>query len=321
MNAQQLKTLVSKNKMAFTSALSLVIIYLIFSVWNPNFLSPPNIKNLMIDMSSLLILGAGVTMIIMLGSTDLSIGSVVSLCAVIFAQYEPELGVWIYPVVILIGAFAGFMVGVLHVRFRIPCFIASLGMMSIWESLALIFSGNNTVQLPRKQWFIIQWAKETVGIIPSTFILAVVITLIFGYIIHKTPMGYRVFSIGANERCADISGVNITRTKLLVFLLAGITYAIAAITFVAKLHNGAPKLADDSTLTTIAAIALGGTALSGGKGSMLGTFLGVMLVATINNGMTVGGVDSFWQKILFGTIVVGTAILTARDSHSATAVK
>lgn len=300
---------------------AVILLITVFYSLNNSFLNAFNVKNLLVDMSPLLVMAVGVTFIIVIGSTDLSIGATCSLASVLFVRFASLFGLWAYALVLGFGFLSGLVVGLLQAKLKVPSFIASLGMMSIWESLALVCSNSGTIQLSPKQWYTIDWMSIRIGSVPFMFLLALLITGVYLFVQNRTPFGKYVFSIGANERAAWMLGVPVTMTKVLSFAFAGACYALGGIMFVAKLVSGGPNVGDNYTLLSIAAVALGGTSMAGGKGSVVKTLLGVMIAIVVRNGMTVVGVDSFWQKIVYGAVIIIAAYLTADHSNKDQIVK
>jgi ribose/xylose/arabinose/galactoside ABC-type transport system permease subunit len=172
-------------------------------------------------------------------------------------------------------------------------------------------SGGAPLQISVKNWHFIGWASIKFGVLSMSLILALMVLAIFYVVQQRTRMGKYSFAIGANERAARLAGVNIRLTKIGVFTVCGLCSAAAGIFLSAKLRSGIPTVGEPMTLLAVAAVALGGTSLAGGKGSILGTILGVALVTVIQNGMNVIGVDAFWQQIVFGIIVILAVYITA----------
>ena len=311
----------SRLNSAIVGTFAMLLLIGVFGVMNSSFLKPGNIGNILTDISPLLVMACGVTFIIMIGSTDLSIGAVCSLASVLFVRFAPQFGPVIYPIVLLCGLLSGVIVGVLHAYFKVPSFIASLGMMSVLQSLALVFSNSGTIQLNPKQWYLTDWMSVKLGMIPVVFVVSILLALLYLFLQTGTEFGKRVYAIGANERCAVMAGVPSLKVKIVIFGLAGICYALAGIMFVSKLASGNPNVGDDFTLLAIAAVALGGTSLAGGRGSIVNTMIGVAIAMVIRNGMTVTGVDGFWQKIVFGSIIIIAAYMTADHTNKDQVIK
>lgn len=300
------------NILDYIKVLSIIVLIVFFTVLNSNFLSGINIRNLFTDIAPLLVMGCGVTFVLLIGSIDLSIGSICSCSAVIFAVLIPSLGNWAYAVAILYGIIAGLVNGIVYTKVKIPSFIATLGAMSVWQSVAYILSKGAPIQIGIKDWNHVAWGKIRFGIITMPLVLAVVLVAAI-YIIQKnTKVGKYSYAIGANERAARVAGVNVDFTKTVVFTLCGLCSALAGILLSVKLKSGIPTVGEPFTLMAVAAVALGGTSLSGGKGGIIGTILGVATVIVIQNGMNVIAVNSFWQQIVFGLIVI-LALYTTVD--------
>lgn len=277
---------------------------------NPRFISPMNLSNILSDMSAVLLLAIGVTFILLIGSIDLSIGAMSSCACVIFAVTIPNLG-WMGMFLALgYGTIAGFLSGILYVKLKIPSFIATFGTMSVWQSVALIISDGSPQQIGKEFWQYTQWFKIKIGIIPLPFIIAMSIFLILVLVEKKTKFGRTLFAVGGNESAARMAGLNVEGSKILVFVLMGFLSAMAGIFFAANLKSGIPTVGEPFTLTAIAAVALGGTSMSGGKGGLIKTLAGVVLVILIQNGMNVIGVGVFWQKITFGLIILIALYIT-----------
>lgn len=298
-----------------------IVLLVAIAFINPRFIAPGNISNLLTDSSPLLLMAIGVTFILLLGSIDLSIGAMGSCACVIFAMTVAKIGFMSLFASVLFGLGAGLLSGTLYVKLKIPSFITTFGTMSIWQSLALIISKGAPQQIGKDYWKYTQWFKIKIGIIPLPFLLAISIFIIFLIVEKKTKFGRTLFAIGGNESAARMAGLSVDNTKILVFVLMGILSALAGIMFACNLKSGIPTVGEPFTLTAIAAVALGGTSLSGGKGGLIKTLAGVVLVILIQNGMNVIGVGVFWQKITFGIIILTALYLTTDRKHRNIIVK
>ena len=310
-----------KNLMDYVSLLAIIILIVVFTIINKNFLSLYNIKNLLTDMAPLLVMGCGVTMVLLIGSIDLSIGSIASCAAVIFAVTLPKWGAMSFVWAVAYGVAAGLINGIVYTKVKIPSFIATLGAMSVWQSVAYVISDGAPVQLELKYWNFINWSKVKFGFMPLVLILGLALVALTFIILKYTKLGKYIYAIGANERGARMAGVRINFTKMLVFTLCGLACALMGILLSAKLKSGIPTVGESFTLMAVAAVALGGTALSGGKGGVLGTIIGVAVVTIIQNGMQVVGVDTFWQQVVFGIIVILAVYLTVDRSSRHMSIK
>ena len=211
---------------------------------------------------------------------------------------------------------AGIILGLIHVKLKVPSFIASLAFMSIWNSAALLIS-NSPISIPKKLWGTIDWYKISIG--PLGYPLVIAFLIIIGYyvILTRTSLGRGIYAIGANERAARMSGIAVDRIKITVFAVNGFCAALGAIFLMAKAKSCAPTVGDSFTLMVISAVVLGGTALIGGSGNILNTILGVFIVSIIKNGMNIVSINVYWQKVVFGVVVlIAIAINTDRSSRS-----
>ena len=309
--------------MRYFSVTAVILLVAVFTILDHNFVNRANLSNLLSDTAPLMIMACGATLVLLLGSVDLSIGATCSVVNVlmvkVLSQTFAETGnlflstVFSFGVSLAFGAAAGFALGFIHVRLKIPSFIASLGFMSVWKSTALLIS-EAPVSIPKALWPSINWAKVSFGVLGLPLVLAGIVILVFFLLQSKTGFGKALYATGGNERAARMAGIHIDRCKILTFVLSGLCSALGSIFLAAKLKSSAPTVGDPFTLLVIASVALGGTALSGGKGSVLGTVLGVFIVSIIRNGLNFVGVDVFWQNIVFGIVVIAAVAITVDRS-------
>jgi ribose transport system permease protein len=298
----------------------------IFTVLQPSFLNAANIVNLLSDSAPLMIMAAGMTPILLLGSIDLSIGAMCSvgnvLVLVIMMKLmesinNPTLAILIATVVtMLVGVVSGIILGGIHVKLKVPSFIASLAFMSIWESAALLIS-QAPEALPKKLYPAVKWYTIHFGPVGLPLILAVILIVAFFILLTRTPFGKGIYAIGANERAARIAGIKVDKYKIIAFAMNGFCATTGAIFLMAKSKSSAPTVGEAFTLMVISAVVLGGTSLIGGSGNILKTIIGVFIVAIIKNGMNMVGVNVYWQKVVYGVIILlAIAIAADRSSRS-----
>ena len=299
---------------------ALIAIYLAFYLINPSFLNTFNLKNLLTNMAPLLVMACGATYVRLLGSLDLSMGAVCSCANVLLVMLMPSVGPWAYGVAILFGVATGFILGVIHTKLKIPSFIASLGMMNVYNSLALLLTPS-PVMIAKAERTYIAWGKEKFGVVGAITIAAVIVMIVLHLVQKRTVIGKSISLTGANERTARISGINVSSTKIFAFTICGMTSAMAGILLAIKLQSSAPTVGSPFTLQAVAAVLLGGTAMTGGKGSVLMTLVGVLIVTAIENGMTIIGVDAFWSQIVFGALTIVAMFLTTDRSAKNLIVK
>jgi ribose/xylose/arabinose/galactoside ABC-type transport system permease subunit len=325
---------------------AIIILLVALSLTQDNFLGTSNLKNLLRDTAPLMIMSAGMTMVLLFGSIDLSMGAVCSVSNVTYIHLmlafqdsfsNPLLtSLAAMAVSLAFGLASGLALGIIHVKLKVPSFIASLGFMSLWQSVALLIT-QNPESVPKALWGTVEWYKIAFGVVGLPLIVAIAIILFIHCVTRYTPSGRTIFAIGGNERTARVAGMGVDRTKILVFAINGVLAALAGIFLAANLRSSAPTIGDPFTLKIVAACALGGgdlgplahgltadmggTSLAGGKGSELGTILGVFTVAIIENGMNFIGVNAYYQNIVFGIFVLAAIALTVDRSIRGQIVK
>jgi ribose transport system permease protein len=256
-------------------------------------------------------MAAGVTIVIMMGGIDLSVQAVASMTSCILAAYLPRYGALAIPLAVLGGVVAGLAGGIVSSRLRIPSFIATLAVSGVVVSLGYWFSGTRSINIPAElRDSYLGWAVgDTLGV-PHEIWVGVVFLVLLSAILQLTPFGRLVRGIGAQERAVIASGINVEYTKILGFTLSGTMAGIAGIVMAARLGSGSPTLASEFLLPAIASIVVGGTAITGGVGSIWRTFVGALIVQVVRIGMTFMGVSVFAQQIVFGFILVAAVAIT-----------
>lgn len=292
---------------------ALIVIVVVFSLLSPNFLQFDNVVGILLATTVNGILALGVTFVIISGGIDLSIGTVMTLSAVMTAIVATEVHLPL-PLAILAGVatgtVAGLVNGVLIAKLKIPSFIATLGMLNVAKGLALVISGlkpiyfNDTPEFNRAAM-----GSATGALIPGFDVPNVVVALfagavLAGVILTRTILGRYTFALGSNEEAARLSGVNVDRWKIAVFGLAGLFSGIAGVVIGARLNSAQPSLGLGYELDAIAAAVIGGTSLSGGEGSILGTVIGAFIISTLTNGLRILSVPQEWQTVVTGSIVI-----------------
>ena len=295
----------------FISLASIVVLVVLFTVMNRNFLSAVNVRNLLTDVSPLLVMSCGVALVLLLGSIDLSMGSIASCSAVMLTLFFNHIGPMAYVVVFAFGIFAGLLNGFLHAKLKVPSFIATLSTQSIWQSAAYLLSGGMPLTLFPKNWGYVNWIRIRFGPVPLIFFIAFAVMLVYHLYQSRTETGKTMMALGSNERAARLIGLNINKAKIIAFMLSGLGAAIAGMFFAVKLKSGIPTVGEQYNLIAIASAALGGVALTGGRGYIPMVIIGVGLITVIQNGMNVIAVDGFWQQIVFGLLVLAAIYMNS----------
>ena len=297
----------------FLAFAALIVIIFVFSLLTPNFLQFDNVVGILIATTVNGILALGVTFVIISGSIDLSVGTVMTLSAVMTAVF---ITVWQLPVPVGIvagiatGGLAGLVNGVLVARLKIPSFIATLGMLNVAKGLALVISGlkpiyfNDTPEFNRAAMGSVVGGIVPGLEIPNLVVVLFVSALVASLILSKTILGRFTFALGSNEEAARLSGVNVDAWKMAVFTVCGLFSGIAGVLIGARLNSAQPSLGQGYELDAIAAAVIGGTSLSGGEGSILGTVIGAFIISTLTNGLRILSVPQEWQTVVTGGIVI-----------------
>jgi len=281
------------------------------------FLKFRNIVNILRQSSVIGIIALGVTYVIITGGIDLSSGSLVAMIGVISAILAREAyGLpMIVPVAaaLAIGFLAGVINGSLHAKFKIPPFIATLGMMVSARGIGFLISGGRPIDnLTLSYQYLGQGSILEFGrnfFIPIPVIIFLGVALISHFMLAQTRFGKYTYAIGGNEQAAYICGVNVDRHKILVYAFAGLMTSIAAVVLTARVSAGQPSAGIMYELDAIASAVIGGTSLQGGIGTIGGTVVGTLIIAVMNNGLQLLGVSSYWQQILKGVIIITAVVL------------
>jgi len=301
-----MKKVFAQREFAIVIAIGLMIA--LFSLVNPIYISGSNLIDI-VDQSTINgLLAIGITFAILTGGIDLSIGSTFAIVIVLVGK-ALNAGVDPLPAVgigLVLGFILGAVNGLLVTKMRLQPFIATLGMMSVYRGVAYIFTGGWPV-LNIPSVFRKMMDGDLFGDIPvSALILFLVAFLGFVFLKH-TRYGTYLYAIGGNEEATRLSGAPVDRGKILAYAICGLVAGLSGMVLLARLGTGEPTAGQGYELNAIAAAAIGGTSLSGGKGSMLGTLLGAILLSALKVGLIVAGVDTFWQYIATGMIIVVAA--------------
>lgn len=288
--------------------LVLFVLVIGLAIINPLFLSGTNIANLARQSSLLVILAIGEMYIIMMGSIDLSIDGSMVLTSVIIGLLAKDLGLFAAFIAVGAGVLMGFVNGFTHTRLRIPAFMSTLGMMYIGLGLGTWLSGGQN--LPIRDPVILSLTRESVGPIPNLAIFGVVMVLVGIFIERYTRLGRYIFAIGGAEDRAKLVGIPITRYKILAFTVAGLFIGIGGVLNASRNGAGLASAGIGQTFAAITAVAVGGTALTGGNGGVLQTMVGAIIVTVISNGMVLAGVNSLVQMAVQGLIITIAVLLT-----------
>ena len=289
--------------------IGLILIIVVFSSLSDVFLTQRNLVNILQQSSLNACIAIGMTLVIISGGIDLSVGPIAALTAVICATAI----VAGYPIILVfamalaIGAACGLLNGLLIAYASLQPFIVTLGTLSVLRALALIFTGGNPI-LGVPAEFRTLFTSELLGL-PAPVIVVAVISVIVWVLLARTPLGEYILAVGGNEEAARVSGVPVERTKIAVYVISGLLAALAALILVARLGAAEPTLGNLWELEAIAAAAIGGASLSGGKGSIIGTIIGAIVLGAMRNGLTLLNVQAFYQLLATGIIIIAAMLI------------
>jgi ribose transport system permease protein len=295
--------------------IALAAMILALTLLSDKFLTFANQRNILLQISVNVCLSIGMTLIILTGGIDLSVGAILALAGAVAAGLlKNGLVLKVFGVVlqftpfgavvagILVGFALGWFNGFVITRFRLPPFVATLGMLSIARGLTMLWTGGFPItDLGPKFGFI--GAGFWLGV-PMAVWISAALVVIFYFVSQNTMLGRYVYAVGGNEKATGYSGVNVNRTKVWVYALGGALAAVAGLIVTARLDAADPKAGLGYELDSIAAVVIGGTSLSGGRGSILGTVLGCLIIGVLNNGLFLLDVSPFWQQVVKGFVIL-----------------
>jgi ribose transport system permease protein len=292
----------------FLAFASLIVIFLFFSLASSNFLNYNNVTAILFSTVVIGLLALGTTFVIITGGIDLSIGTGMALCAVISGVLITKSGVPVLCGVVgavlfggLIGLVNGFNVSVLG----IPPFIATLAMMLAAQGLALVVSDSTPIYFTDTPSYTQISTGHLFGVdFPNAVLVLAVALVIAAVLLNKTVLGRYTYSIGSNEEATALSGINVRRWKLGIYTLAGLFTGLAGVMISARLASAQPGTGLGYELQAIAAVVIGGTSLTGGTGSIVGTIIGALIISVLNNGLQIMQIAQEWQNVILGVVIL-----------------
>ncbi|GAA1496603.1 ABC transporter permease [Paeniglutamicibacter kerguelensis] len=288
---------------------SLIVLVILFGILNPLFLTPSNLSDILLSTVVIGLLALGATFVIITGGIDLSVGTGMSLTSVIVGVTLTYMGLPLaFGVLagILAGALIGLINGVLISYLRIPPFIATLAMMMVAQGLALVISGTKPIYFNDTPGFSqLALGKSIPGlIIPNAVFIFFIAAVIAGVVLSKTLIGRYTYSIGSNEQATALSGINVRRWKMWIYTLAGTFTGLAGVVIASRLNSAQPGQGAGYELQAIAAVVIGGTSLQGGKGSIVGTVIGALIMSVLTSGLRIINVPQEWQSVAIGSVIL-----------------
>ncbi len=307
---------------------ALILIIIVFSLLSPNYFSISNFLTMANHVAIYGLLSIGMLLVILNAGIDLSVGSTLALCGVVAGALMQGVtldafGVILYPpvwaVVVLtcaLGAFVGVVNGVLVAYFKVPAFVATLGTLYVARGVALLMTNgltyNNLSGKPELGNTGFDWLGfNRIGGVPIGVWVLIVVAIVCHLTLSRSAFGRWLYASGGNERAAELSGVPVKRVKIMVYVLSGICAAIAGLVLSSQLTSAGPTAGTTYELTAIAAVVIGGAALTGGRGTVGGTMLGAFVIGFLSDGLVIVGVSAYWQTVFTGAVIVLAVLLNS----------
>ena len=320
----------SKQKINISNLQPLIALFLMavaMTILSENFATRDNLFNVARQISVNLCISVGMTMVILTGGIDLSVGSILAFTGAVAAglfknglemqSINQFVGITLFGTIwiaLAAGAFLGWFNGFMITRFKVPPFVATLAMLTIARGLTMLYTkGFPITQLGDRFTYIgTGWFLG----IPMPVWISIIVIGFAAFFMNKTRMGRYIYAIGGNERAALLSGVNVNRVKVAVYMIAGALSGIAGLLVTARLDSAQPNAGMGYELDSIAAVVIGGTSLSGGKGSIIGTVIGAGIIGVLNNGLVLLNVSPFWQQVIKGLVILLAVIIDKLQKES-----
>ena len=300
-----------KDNLGILCALAVMILFLyVYPVTHETFLTQRNIFNVLRQSAPNLLLACGMTMVIILGGIDLSVGSIIAMSGVLGAAAVVW---WGLPEIvgILIGVLSGVIFGLFNgaiiAKTQIPPFIVTLASMNIAKGIAYVYSGGKPIRCMTDAWKFL--GAGYIGPVPTQVVTMFVVFIISVLFLNRTRMGRHIYAVGGNDTAAKFSGISTAKVKFVVYSFSGLMAGLAGITIASRLYSGTCTSGESAEMDAIAAVVVGGTSMSGGSGRLGGTLIGALIIGILDNGLNLMGVNSDWQYIIKGVVILGAVYM------------
>ena len=315
MNSVNKKKLIGRLNI-YRSVLILLVICVFATILSPSFLSVANLFNVFKQITVAGIVGCGMTFVILTGGIDLSVGSTLALSSAIMASLikggmDPIMGI---VVAAIIGLILGTINGVVISYGKVAPFIATLATMTIFRGLTLVYTDGNPISSLTDNQLFHMFGQGYFAGIPVPAVVMLLMFALCWFILNKTPLGRKTYAVGGNEKVSFIAGIKIERIKIFAYAITGLFCALAGAILTSRLNSAQPTAGTGYELDAIAAVVLGGTSLSGGKGRIVGTLIGVLIIGTLNNGLNILNVSSFYQQVVKGIVILLAVLMDRKKS-------
>lgn len=298
------------------SVIGLIALFVVISCLNSSFIEPSNLKNLLRQVSINALISFGMTFVILTGGIDLSVGSILALSSVLMGSFikggmEPVLGIVLACV---IGALLGSVNGLVITYGKVAPFIATLATMTIFRGLTLVYTNGNPISSLTDSETFHEFGQGYVLGLPVPAVMMLIMFGVSYFILHKTTLGRKTYAVGGNEKVSFIAGIKIDRIKIFAYTITGMLCGMAGAILTSRLNSAQPTAGTGYELDAIAAVVLGGTSLSGGKGRIVGTIIGALIIGTLNNGLNILNVSSFYQQVVKGIVILLAVLMDRKKS-------
>lgn len=298
----------------------LIIICLLVSLLTDKFLTSNNIISVLRQISINMYIALGMTLVIILGHIDLSVGSIVAMSGTLTVGFIVTQNLpigWAIAGGLFLGTLAGLFNGLIVSAFKVPAFIITMAMMNVASGVAYVYSGGQATRIT-DDFFVEIGTGYLLGIIPLPVVYMTVLIALMGFLLTKTRFGTYIYAIGGNREAARLSGVPTKAVEIVVFTLSGFLSAFAGLVLASRMYSGQPSVGVGYELDAIAACVLGGISMSGGRGRISGTIFGAVVIGVISNGLNLIRVSSHWQLIVKGLIIVCAVLLDSQKERLST---
>ncbi|WP_436863069.1 ABC transporter permease [Staphylococcus caeli] len=295
--------------------IGLILLVIIISVLNSAFLEPSNLFNLLRQVSINGLIAFGMTFVILTGGIDLSVGSTLALssAAIAIMMISGVDSIIALLVGCIFGAILGAINGLLITLGKMAPFIATLATMTVFRGVTLVITDGNPITNLNGNYAFQLFGRGYFLGIPVPAVTMFITFIILYIILHKTVFGRQTYAMGGNEKAAFISGIKVNKLKIMIYSLAGLMSAMAGAILTSRLNSAQPTAGMSYELDAIAAVVLGGTSLTGGKGRILGTLIGVLIIGVLNNGLNLLGVSSFYQQVVKGVVIIIAVLIDRKN--------
>lgn len=296
--------------------IGLILLFLVIAVLNDSFVEPSNLRNLLRQVSINALISFGMTFVILTGGIDLSVGSILALSSALMASFivkgmNPEVAIF---TAVIIGTFLGAVNGIVIAYGKVAPFIATLATMTIYRGLTLVYTNGNPISGLSDDPIFTGFGQGYMAGIPVPAVIMLITFFILFFILRKTPLGRQTYAVGGNEKVSYIAGIKINMVKIFAYAITGCLCAVAGAILTSRLNSAQPTAGLGYELDAIAAVVLGGTSLAGGKGRIVGSLIGALIIGTLNNGLNILNVSSFYQQVVKGIVILLAVLMDRKKS-------